>query len=40
MDMTEACVIEKKFLLGNGKVLVVVGQDFHIKDLSEVIRRT
>jgi hypothetical protein len=38
MDMTEACVIEEKFLLGNGKVLVVVGQDLHIKDLSEVIR--
>jgi hypothetical protein len=40
MNVTEPGVIEKKFLLGERKILVVVGKYFHIEYLCEMIQWT
>jgi hypothetical protein len=38
IDMPKACMVEKKFLLGCGKVLIYIGHDFHIEYFREVCR--
>jgi hypothetical protein len=37
VNMAQPDVVEEKLLLGGGKILVSVGEDFHIKYLHEVV---
>jgi hypothetical protein len=40
MNVTKPGVIKKKFLLGERKILIVVGEDFHIENLGKMVRQT
>ena len=40
MDMSELRMVEKKFFLGRGQILIGVSQDFHVEDLGKMGRRT